>query len=200
MSRLRDKVAALQHASALEVWTQIQKKEKVGAPRWLDKALRQVERDGLHLGDTIALSGKSGSGKSYLLESMIQQQACLWIQLDRPFQHQYGHVFAPKTRGDLLALEIGLASWFDQHPQTRWVAVDGQPAEEDALTLKGRLMDQLLTLQQHWPFVLVYTTLPTSPRLPFTYRVDCTRQNTAVVVCLVSPSSRATRSSLLAID
>ncbi|KAI8065785.1 hypothetical protein BC940DRAFT_368547 [Gongronella butleri] len=195
---LRERVAEIEHESALQAWQRCQRVQRgtVWQPQWLADAFRHVGRaDGVHIGDTVLLYGKSGSGKSYLLQQIVadaggdrrndpedEKDGALILMLDRPWTNMRlracDHALTPKTRGDVLALIHGLDAWLHAHPHTSLVLVDGE-AE-----LKMDLVAKLVQLQREWPFALFYTFAAAAAGhasevpLPYDLRIDCYRQDT----------------------
>ncbi|SAM02217.1 hypothetical protein [Absidia glauca] len=201
---LRQSLEHIDHKSALQILCKAEQRQKLTVPflhletaialmhsKLLDKSTSP--RAGIHPGDTVILTGKSGSGKTFLITRLISSHG-VYINLD---QHSTGslpttHHFRPRTDLDLLQLIYSLEKWFYDNGSVDWVMIDGDWHDNETDNdrgLKWTLIEKAKALQSTWPFALVYTSRTLVVGAHADYRFECYKQHQAVCMKLIPPFS-----------
>ncbi|KAI8334417.1 hypothetical protein BC941DRAFT_432942, partial [Chlamydoabsidia padenii] len=218
---LRHLLQRIEHQSALHVVCKAEQEQKLTVPfiqletsigLMNNKLLKRNNHDGVYPGDTVILSGKSGSGKTFILSHFVDSATKQVVYID--LEHQYGstrtqqehrppHVIRPRSDLDLVGLIYKLEQWFhDNNGRVGWVIIDG---EWPNVSLKWKLVERVKQLQYSWPFALIYTTrtfatTTTLDSTQRTYRFDCYKQDQTIGLKLIPPFSISHPYSTLDLD
>ncbi|CAO3626423.1 unnamed protein product [Cunninghamella blakesleeana] len=210
MSFLRKHIQDIQHTSALNVLCEIEKEEKISIPfPILEKQIKEISKDnkeGIYYGDTIEIYGKGNTGKSYIVSQFIEHTLkhqddtkVIYINLtQKPLKNNHLicdrlYYFQPMNTFELLELIHGIEKWFYDHDDQTisWVVIDGEWIKEYEKLL---LLNKLISIQYHWPFILLYTNRSSLSfsesllsRVSF-YQIECSKQESIIGLNLLYPT------------